>query len=121
MKNVDFTKADLRFVEFLDGVDLTTCKFPDKGYIRIRNPKKVFLLVRDRVAGWKNSGKNKAMKYVGYLVDYHFAMEVPLYVMRPEDLSDHRNLKGVGARILQELEAVLQEQSSDSDHIPSNP
>ena len=121
MKNVDFTKADLQFVEFLDGADLTTCRFPERGYIRIRHPKRVFQLVRGRVASWKDKGRDEALKYVGYLVDYHFAQEVPLYVMRPEDLSDHRNLRGVGARILQELEAVLQEQSSDSDHIPSNP
>ena len=111
MKNVDFAKADLRFVEFLDGSDITTCKFPEKGYIRIRNPKKVFQLVHERVSRWTDKRKDKALRYVGYLVEYHFKVEVPLYVMRPEDLADHRELKGgVGTGILQDLETVLREE-----------
>jgi fluoroquinolone resistance protein len=63
MLRVDFRKATLISVMFLDGVDLSTCMFPNSDdYIIIKNKIQVFEKVRKIVEDtWDGSAKNMAL------------------------------------------------------------
>ncbi len=66
MLRVDFTKATLVSVMFMDGIDLSTCMFPNSDdYIIIKNKIKVFEEVREIVEKtWEGPAKNMALTLI---------------------------------------------------------
>ena len=105
MKNVDFSGAELIDVGFSDGIDLTTCRFPERGYLRIAHPRRAFKRALEIVmTEWRGSEKETGRKYLQAMLDNHFREEQPLLVIRPEDYTNSPLGRTVGMGIVRALE-----------------
>jgi hypothetical protein len=111
MKNVDFSRAELVFPSFL-GVDLRSAKLPATGHLRIPNPRAVFSRALEHVQQEWTAGeaRDKAVSYLNKMIEYQFRQEIPLYVIRPRDLSESPLGDQVGAKIVRELERATEEE-----------
>lgn len=63
MVNVDLSKAQLRGVFFTDGIDLSTCLFPEQdNYFRVDNFNQVFRTVKEKISSeWPSPYKENAI------------------------------------------------------------
>lgn len=104
MSNVDFSKAELRFVGFSHGIDLTSCVFPKRGYARISHPREAFGRALQSVRSrWSGDARRKAEFYLETMLRGHFPVDQPFYVLRPRDLMDSPMGPDVARRLLSEL------------------
>jgi len=88
MKGVDFSRADLHWVEFTDGIDLRTCTFPPEGYLRISDPKKAFKQAMGLIEGRRTDESAKKAVWFLEQVEKKFPEDQPLAVIRRSDLMD---------------------------------
>ncbi len=111
MKNVDFSGAELRFVGFSNGIDLTTCKFPDKGYMRVPHPQRTYQRALEIVlTEWQGTDKETGRKYLQAVLNNLFREEQPFDLMRPEDLIHSPLGRTVGMGIVRALERASEQQ-----------
>ncbi len=113
MTGVDFSAAELRWPAFTHGIDLTSCKFPSEGYIRIPHPRATYGLVLDRVReSLVGKERQAAVFYLAGLLKGHFRGEQPLDILRPQDLVESPMGRGAAIWILRALGDVLKERST---------
>lgn len=89
MEDVDFSKADLRGVNF-DGVDLSRCKFAEDDYILvIRNQYEVLSKARNIIA---HEWAEDDVKHILYLLDQFYLIDSkksqPIQIINRKDLID---------------------------------
>src|SRR5439155_11765663 len=109
MNGVDFTRAELRWVDFTDGIDLRTCKFPERGYMVVANPRSALQSVGEKIRkDWKGSERETALRYISLLLRDHFREEQPVWVVRPDDLTGPPLGERVGAGIVSLLVEISQ-------------
>lgn len=80
MINVDMSKAQLDGVFFTDGIDLSTCTFPEQdGYFRVDNFSQVFKKVRETIStDWQSPYKENALSAIDrlYFDDHKTDMDI---------------------------------------------
>lgn len=71
MENVDFSKAQLKYVGFSHGIDLTKCKFPvGENYLIVNNPGKVYTKAQEIInTKWHDSEKELADDYINMFLN----------------------------------------------------
>ncbi|WP_166664885.1 pentapeptide repeat-containing protein [Pedobacter metabolipauper] len=69
MENIDFSRANIKDILFLDEIDLTNCKFPATGdFIMVNNVTKLFPKLRDIVVKeWQDEDKKYALSLIDNL------------------------------------------------------
>jgi uncharacterized protein YjbI with pentapeptide repeats len=108
MEGVDFSQADLRFVGFTHGIDLTRSKLPSEGYIRIPHPRETYAKALERVRGiLAGKAREAAEFYLNGLIKGHFNEDQPFDVFRPEDLLESPMGRKAAMVILQAIREVL--------------
>jgi len=109
LENVDFSRATLRFVGFTHGIDLTTCKFPGEGYLRIPHPRETYANVLERVrSSLSGEARRRAVFYLSGILKGHFREEIPFDILRPEDLLESPMGREAALGILQAVREVLE-------------
>jgi len=110
MKNVDFSRAELRDVDFSHEIDLTMCKFPEHGYIRMEYPREVHRRAIERIkAAWSGQAREKAIAYLEVMLRDHFREEQPFTLIRPVDFEKSPLGREVGLGIVRELEEAAKD------------
>jgi hypothetical protein len=108
MEDVDFSHADLRFVGFTHGIDLTRSKLPSEGYVRIPHPRETYARVLERVRGTLTGKAREAAEfYLTGRIKGHFREDQPFDVLRPEDLLESPMGREAATGILQAVREVL--------------
>jgi len=106
MKNVDFTRAELRHVAFCGGIDLRSCKFPEKGYVHIPRPDLVYPRLLEAVRrSWSSPEREKVTKYLEQLIRLCFREEQPLDIINEDDMPGIFG-EETGRRLVNELKQV---------------
>lgn len=109
MRNVDFSRAELVFPSFLD-VDLSSCKLPSEGHLRIPRPRLTYRRALEIVEReWTGDAGEKAKSYLGKMLQYQFPTDTPLYVFRPKDLSGSPLGREIAEGVTRELERAAKE------------
>jgi uncharacterized protein YjbI with pentapeptide repeats len=104
MKNVDFSKAQLRNVSFSRGIDLTSCMFPSEGYLRIPHPRRTFQrLLATISSAWSGAAKESAKTFIELTLSADFTEEQPFHIIHPQDFLDLPWGREVGEAFLREL------------------
>ena len=107
MRNVDFSEAELRFCSFTDGIDLTSCVFPEEGYLKVCRPmsacQEALELVRSE---WSGKEREKAEYYLKAMLKDHFREEQPFTVFRIADFYEPPWNRLLGDRFVEILRKV---------------
>jgi len=68
------------------GIDLTSCKLPTEGYLRIPRPRASYGRALSIVeAEWTGKEREWAVTYLRWALQQEFTVEQPLHVIRPVD------------------------------------
>lgn len=104
MREVDFSQAELVNCAFL-GIDLRNVRLPIAGYLHIPRPRIAFSRALERVEREWPPGpeREKAAKYLRWVLAYPLRDDVPLYLQREADLLGPQLGPDLGARVLEEL------------------
>jgi len=117
MKDLDFTNSELKNVAFSRGIDLTSCRFPAEGYVKLPHPRRIYERVLKRIdSEWSGEAKATAKTFVEIMLKSHFTEEQPFDVVRPADFSEPPWDKEVGEALLRELIDTSKSESRSTSH-----
>ena len=117
MKDLDFTNSELKNVAFSRGIDLTSCRFPAEGYVKLSHPRRIYERVLKRIdSEWSGEAKATAKTFVEIMLKSHFTEEQPFDVVRPADFSEPPWDKEVGEALLRELIDTSKSESRSTSH-----
>ena len=109
MRNVDFSRAELKYVAFSRGIDITTCRLPAQGYILIPHPRQTLQRALEMVEReWSGKQKDNACAFFRVLLEQHFPVEQPLYLVRIADFDEYPLGKETGRNILEVIRRATQ-------------
>jgi len=100
MKNVDFSNAELRWVEFDLGIDLSSCKFPSEGYVRIAHPRRALTRALQEIKSeWTGDPLRRATFFLENILK-RYPVEQPFTILRPQDLVESPMGPDIGAKLV---------------------
>ena len=109
MKNVDFSMAELEFVSFLD-LDLTSCKLPEEGHMKVPRPRAVFQrALRIVETEWSGRARGQASDYLRKMLQFQIRKDIPLHIFRPSDLEASPLGREVATGLVREIARAAKE------------
>ena len=96
--------TELKYVAFSHGIDLSSCRFPSEGYVRLSQPRKTFQRALKVVsATWSGSAKEQAETFLNLMLKGHYDEEQPFDIVRVRDFEEPPWRPEVGKALFQIL------------------
>jgi len=109
MTDVDFSRAELRWVEFDMGIDLSSCRLPTDGYLRVPRPRATYTSALRRIEReWTGSARTAGAFFLENILKHH-PEEQPFTILRPRDLIESLMGHEVGGKLVDVIHEASRE------------